>query len=129
MSQRETILDALRATLSGLCSGRVYRTRKEQLPSVPAIVIRPESEDDPGEMLGCTDATLTVAIAIYAKGDTPDQAADSTLAAVLDALKPDSTLGLGSDIQVKPTRRIDWNFENYDDAEVILRLEITYRTF
>lgn len=129
MSQRETILATLRTSLSGLCAGRVYRSRKEQLPALPAIVIRPDSEEDSGEMLGCTDATLSVAIAIYAQGDIPDQAADPVLADVLAALKTDATLGLGSDVQIKPERRIDWAFEAYGDAEVTLRLEISYRTF
>lgn len=129
MSQRETILATLKTTLSSLCAGRVYRTRKEQLPALPAIIIRPDSESDEGLMLGCTDATLSVAIAIYASGDTPDQAADETLSAVLGTLKADSTLGFGSDVQIQPARRVDWAFENYDDAEVTLRIDIQYRTF
>lgn len=129
MSQRETILAALKTSLSGLCSGRVYRTRKEQFPALPAIVIRPDAENDPGEMLGCTDATLSVAIAIYAKGEIPDQAADPVLADVLTALKSPVALGLGTDALIMPARRIEWAFENYDDAEVTLRIDIQYRTF
>ena len=74
MSARETILAALLTALSGLCSGHVYRSRKEQMPAIPAIVIRPEVEEDPGEMLGCSDLTLTVVIEIYARGEIPDQA-------------------------------------------------------
>lgn len=129
MSPRETLLAALQTTLSGLCAGRVYRSRKEQLPALPAIVIRPATEIDLGEMLGVTDATLTVAIAIYAQGDIPDQAADAVLADVLTALKTADPLGLGSDVQIKPARRIDWAFEAWDDAEVTLTIEISYRTF
>lgn len=129
MSQRETVLAALQTTLSGLCSGRVYRSRKEQLPGIPAIVIRPETEDDPGEMLGAYDATLSVAISVYAQGDIPDQAADAVIDAVLAALKANVTLGLGSDVQVKPGHRIEWNFETYDDVEAVLRIDIAYRTF
>lgn len=125
---REPILAALQSTLSGLCAGRVYRTRKEQLPALPAIVIRPDSENDPGDMLGVIDSTLSVAIAIYAQGEIPDQAADSVLEQVLAALRADSTLGL-SDTQLLPPRRIEWAFENYDDAEVTLRIDISYRTF
>lgn len=128
MSPRENVLAALVATLSPILPASVWRSRKEQLPTIPAIVVRPESEEDLGEMLGVTDATLTVAIEIYARGEIPDQAADPLLADVLDALKVDATLGLGSDVQVLPRRRIDWDIENYDDAGVTVRVDIDYRT-
>lgn len=129
MSARETLLEALRATLSPILPAAVWRSRNKQLPSLPAIVITPESEEDLGLMLGCTDATLTVAIAVYARAEIPDQAADPILSDILDALKVDSTLGLGSDVQVLPARRIEWGIENYDDGAATLRLDITYRTY
>lgn len=128
MSTRETLLDALCATLSPILPAAVWRSRKEQFPSLPAIVITPESEVDPGELLGCTDTTLTVAIAVYARGEIPDQAIDPVLDSVINALKVDPTLGLGSDVQILPGRRIEWDSENYDDGVATLRLEITYRT-
>ncbi len=127
MSLRESILSALQATLSSLCGGRVYRSRKEQLPSLPAIVIRPETEIDTGEMLTVVDLTLTVAIEIYARADIPDQAIDPLLADVLAALRADATLGLGSDVQIMPARRIDWDIQNYDDGAATLRFDIIYR--
>ncbi|QRM19557.1 DUF3168 domain-containing protein [Dechloromonas sp. TW-R-39-2] len=127
MSQREVVLAALKQALSGLCSGRVYRSRREQFPALPAIVIRPDADEDQGETLGYSDWNLTASIAIYATGETPDQAADSVLADVLGILKASPTLGLGSDVQVMPARRVDWAFENYDDAEVTLRIQIIYR--
>jgi hypothetical protein len=129
MSARDNILVALRTALSGLCDGRVYRSRLDQLPVLPAIIITPESETDTGDMLGCTDATLTVAISIYARADIPDQAIDPILAAVLAALRTDSTLGLGSDVQIQPSRRIDWDIQNYDDGAATLHIDITYRTY
>mgnify|MGYP001324539806 CR=1 FL=1 len=129
MSARDNILVALRTALSGLCDGRVYRSRLDQLPVLPAIIITPESETDTGEMLGCTDATLTVAISIYARADIPDQAIDPILAAVLAAIRTDSTLGLGSDVQIQPSRRIDWDIQNYDDGAATLHIDITYRTY
>lgn len=129
MSLREDILAALQATLAPILPASVWRSRKEQLPSLPAIVIRPEAEDDPGEMLGVTDSVLTVAIDIYAHGEIPDQAVDPILSDVLAALKADATLGLFSDVQILPRRRIEWSDENYDDALATLRIEILYRTF
>ncbi len=129
MSLRESILSALQTTLASLCGGRVYRSRQEQLPALPAIVIRPETENDPGEMLTVSDSTLTVAVEIYARGDIPDQAADPVLTAALSALRADSTLGLGSDVQILPARRVDWQIENYDDGAATLHIDILYRTY
>lgn len=128
MSTRETLLAALQTALSGLAGGRVYRSRKEQMPTLPAIVVRPESEEDPGDLLGVTDTVLTVAIEIYARGDIPDQAADVTLSAVYAAAIASPDLGLGSDVQILPGRSVTWEIENYDDAGVTLRLRILYRT-
>lgn len=127
MSARETLLAALQTTLSGLCSGRVYRSRKEQLPALPAIVIRPESEEGAGDLLGRQDATLLTAIDIYASGDIPDQTADPILAAVESALFAAPDLGLGPDVQIKPGRRIEWDIENFDDGRATLHIEIIYR--
>lgn len=133
MSPRETILSALQTLLldelAGLCGTHVYRSRKEQLPALPTVIVRPDVEDDPGEMIGCSDSTLTVIVEIYARGDIPDQAADPVLSAALAAIKPDDALGLGTDVQIKPARRIEWAIENYDDAGITLRIEITYRTY
>ncbi len=129
MSLREQILDALEATLQPILPAAVWRSRMEQLTSLPAIVITPMQEEDPGVLLGCTDSTLTVAIAIYARSDIPDQAADPILTQVLSALKADSTLGLGSDVNILPTRRIEWQRQNYDDGSATLLIDILYRTY
>lgn len=128
MSTRETLLNALHVALAGCAGGRVYRSRKEQLPTVPAIVIRPESEEDNGEMLGVTDTILVVAIDIYARGDIPDKAADATLSAAYAAIIAARDLGLGSDVQLMPGRTVTWNVDGYDDADVTLTLRYLYRT-
>jgi hypothetical protein len=128
MSTRETLLAALHTALSVLAGGRVYRSRKEQMPTLPAVVIRPEFEEDTGEMLGVTDTILTVAIEIYARGDIPDQAADATLSDVYAATIASPDLGLGSNVQILPGRSVTWEIEGYDDSGVTLRLRILYRT-
>ena len=129
MSIRESILSAMVVMLSSLCGGRIYRSRKEQLPTLPAIVIRPESESDDGETLGSRDINLIVAVDIYARGDIPDQAADSVLESALSLIDSDATLGMGSDVQIMPTRQIEWSIDNYDDVSATLRLQIFYRKF
>ncbi len=128
MSLRENILAALQVALSGIAGGRVYRSRKEQLPTLPAIVISPESEIDSGEALGVTDTELQVGITIYARGDIPDQAADSTLAAAYAAIIASSDLGLGSNVQIMPGREVTWAIDDYDDSSVTLHIRIQYRT-
>lgn len=128
-SPREVILAALQSALAPILPGAVWRSRTDQLPTLPAIVIRPESEEDPGQILTVHDVTLTVAIACYARGEIPEQALDPILSDVINALQSDPTLGLGSDVQVMPPRRIEWDSENDADARATLRVDITYRTF
>jgi hypothetical protein len=128
MSTRETILAALQVALASVAGGRVYRARKEQLPTLPAVIIRPESEEDTGEALGVTDTTINVSFDVYARGDIPDQAADATLSAVYAALIPNPTLGLGSDVQIMPGRIVTWDVDDYDDSRTTLMMRIQYRT-
>ena len=126
---RESILSALQSALYSFAGGRVYRSRKEQLPQLPAIVIRPESEDELGEMVGCVDSRLTVAIEVYAKGDIPEQAAETTLNQILGVMRLADPLGLGPDVQISHNRRITWNVDGYDDAQVVVLIEINYRNY
>lgn len=128
MSTRENVLAAIATALSGLASGRVYRSRREQLSTLPAIVIEPERESASEEALGVTDRRLDVAIAVYANGDIPDNAADSTLAAAWAALYATPTLGLGSNVQLEPGHAVEWDFDDFDYVRAILRVTINYRT-
>lgn len=128
MSQRETILAAVQSSLSALAGGRVYRARREQLPALPAIVITPVSDVSADSLLGVVDRVLTVDIAVYARGDIPDQAADSLVDQVTQILSASNALGLGSDVEIRPGIDIDPNFESYDDIQVVVRLVIDYRT-
>ncbi len=128
MSTRDNILAAFQTTLSALASGRVYRSRLEQLPALPAIVIEPDREDAEESMLGVMDATLDVQISLYARGDTPDNAADALLSSVHSAISADLSLGLGSDVQVMPRRRVSWDFDRYDEARVVVGYTVAYRT-
>ena len=128
MSTRDSVLAAFQTTLSSLASGRVYRSRLEQLPAIPAIVITPDAEEAEEKLLGVMDAELTVTVAIYAKGDTPDNAADALLASVHSALCADLSLGLGSNVQILPRRRVGWEFDQYDEARLAVRYTVFYRT-
>jgi hypothetical protein len=128
MSTRETILAAIATALSGVAGGRVYRSRREDLGTLPAVVITPDGEEAEEAVLGVTDRRLVVAVDVYAKGDTPDTAADATLAAAWAALAAAPTLGLGTDVQLWPAHSIDWDFEDFDYARATLRVTYLYRT-
>lgn len=129
MSTRDTILEAFRTTLvnAGVASGNCYRSRQEQLPALPAVVINPSRETAEEQFIGVMDAELDVDVEIYANGDTPDNAADATLAAAHAALMADLSLGV-ADAQIVPRRSVDWQFENYDNARVTARYTVRFRT-
>lgn len=128
MSARETILAAIAAALSGVAGGHVYRSRREQLDALPAVVIEPAAESASEIVLGYMDRRLQVAIHVFAKGDTPDGAADATLSSVWYALYANPSLGLGSDVQIDPTHELEWDFEDYDHVRATLRITLNYRT-
>lgn len=128
MSTRETLLAAVAATLSGVASGRVYRSRREQLPVLPAVIVTPSSESAEEELIGIGYRRLDIAIDVYASGDTPDTAADAVLAAAWAALAADPGLGLGSEVQLRMAHSIDWDFEEYDHVRATLRVTLDYRT-
>lgn len=128
MSTRETILAAVATALAGVAGGRVYRSRREQLPTLPAVIVEPLSEVAEETVLGLTDRRLTVGVQVLAKGDTPDNAADATLAAVWSALAVANALGLGSEVQIEPMHEIDWDFEDFDHCRASLRVGVIYRT-
>lgn len=128
MSTRDTILAAVATALSGVAGGRVYRSRREQIPTLPAVIIEPISEDAEERALSRMDRLLSVGVSVLAKGDTPDNAADATLAAAWAALYAAPDLGQGSDVQIDPRHTIEWDFEDYDYCRATLRVSVMYRT-
>ena len=128
MSTRETILAAFATVMASVASGRVYRSRKEQLPTLPAVIIEPVGATASELSLGAMDHDLTVTVAVYAKGDTPDNAADATLLAGHTALIADRALGLGNGITLMPDFSADWSFEDFDYFRASHTYRVTYRT-
>ena len=130
MSTRETILAAFATVMSSVASGRVYRSRKEQLPTLPAVIIEPVGVESTELALGAMDHDLTVTVAVYAKGDTPDTAADATLLAGHTALIADRALGLGAanGVTLLPGFTADWSFEDYDYVRASHTYRVMYRT-
>lgn len=131
MSTRETILAAAASTLvtASVAAGRIYRTRREQLGTLPAVVVEPGRQAGQETMLGVMDHEFEIACRVFAQGDVPETAADATIAAMHAALFANLSLGLGSDVQLLP--RYDMsepNIENYDSVEIVVRYPVTYRT-
>lgn len=128
MSTRETVLAAIAAQLSGVAGGRVYRSRREQIDALPAVVIEPVSAEATEVVLGAVDHELTVAVAVLANGETPDGAADATLVDVHAALVADRSLGLGNGVTLLPGFSTDWDFEAFDFVRAENRYRVVYAT-
>ena len=127
MSTRDTLLAAMATALASVASGRVYRTRREQLPTLPAIIVSPLSEEAAENVTGQLDRRLTVGVDVYAKGDTPDNAADSVLAAAWTALQGASSLNTAG-VQLEMAHDVAWDYEDYDNVRATLRVTLNYRT-
>ena len=128
MTTREDVLAAFATKLASVASGRVYRSRREQLPTLPAVIVEPDSARSEELALGAMDHELVVRVEVLAKGDTPDSAADATLLAAHTALIADRSLGLSNGIPLLPEFETDWNFDDYDYVRATHRYKVTYRT-
>lgn len=130
MSAREDVLNAFVTKIgSGTSAGsRVYRTRREQLPALPALVVEQAGIQSEQIVLGYTDHTLNVDLIAYASGDTPDSAADTVLAEANALLQADPSLGL-SGVSLLPNYSVDApDVEQYDNARLVHRYQVFYRT-
>lgn len=133
MSTRETILAAVQTILvnASVAAGRVYRARREQIETLPAVEIDMVSAASQSSApLGVADHSLVFAVAALAKGDTPETAVDATLAAAHAALlAAGPTLGLGADVQLLPEWEAESpDIEQFDYVRLAHRYTVLYRT-
>ena len=129
MSARESILAALQALLAPLvAAGCIDRSRREQLPGLPAIVLRPGREVANEQLMGVTDRRLSVQVEVYASGPVPDAAADAVLAGAWAALAANRSLGVGIDAIVEGDHEIGWEFAATDQVRATLTVYVNYRT-
>lgn len=131
MSTCETILAAIKTKLvnANVAAGQIHHTRREQISVLPCVEIEQAGMQSQENVIGMTDHSLTVAVAVLAKGDIPDSAADPVRMAVHAALMADLSLGLGNDVQL----RVNWEtadpeVDNYDYARIVHRYTVDYRT-
>ena len=130
MSAREDVLNAFVSQIgTGTSAGaRVYRTRREQLPALPALMIEQAGIQSEQIVLGYTDHTLSVDLIAFASGDTPDSAADTVLAEAHALLMADPSLGV-SGVSLLPAYSVEApDVEQYDNARLAHRYQVFYRT-
>jgi len=130
MSTRETILAAVAASLSGVAGGRIYRRRQEQIDTLPAVEVEFSGSNSGGAPLGVSDHEMRVRVAVLAKGDVPETAADATLVSVHTALLATIDLGLGNDVQLDPDNweAPDPEISDYDYIRQPHIYTVRYRT-
>ena len=135
MSTRETILAAIQTVLlaagavTALVGTRVYRTRREQIATVPAIQIEQDGIESEQIVLGYTDHTMDVVVTAFGEDDTPDKAPDATLSAAHAALMADPTLGQSGGVQILPNYSVDApNVDGIDFRAIAHRYRIFFRT-
>lgn len=130
MSLSEQILEGVKTRLvtANVAGGRVYRSRRQALHTLPAIVVEPFIQRTKQEHTGgAEDSTLIVAVRTFVEGETPDSVADPIVRAIVAALKADPTLGIGADVQLQGDYEINWDFEDYDVARADMAFRVLYR--
>jgi hypothetical protein len=133
-TKREQILAAVATTLAATsgATGRVYRSRQEAFSrnESPAVVIEPGPESIAAEPVSTCkiDHTMTLVVAVYARGTIPDQVADPVVKSVHSLLMADRSIG-GRVMDIWPQGR-DPQFEKGDLAAVweVLTYRVRYRT-
>lgn len=134
VTKQEQILAAVATTLASVdgATGRVWRSRQEAFSrnESPAVVIEPGPDTAATEPVSTCkiDWTFTLVVAIYARGEVPDQVADPVVHSVHSLLMADRNLG-GLVMDIWPLSR-DPQFDKAELAAVwvVLSYRVRYRT-
>ena len=131
-SRREQILFYAATALAGttLVGGRIYRSRVDAFSreEAPAIVVEP-GMDRAVEFSSCKlDWTLELIIAVYTRGQVPDQLADPIIVDVNSKLMADRSMG-GLAIDILPAM-VDPQRDKADLTSLwtVLTYKARYRT-
>lgn len=131
-SRREQILSYAAAALAGttLVGSRIYRSRVDAFSreEAPAIVVEP-GIDRAVEFSSCKlDWTLELIIAVYTRGQVPDQLADPIIVDVNSRLMADRSMG-GLAIDILPAM-VDPQRDKADLTSLwtVLTYKVRYRT-
>lgn len=131
-SRREQILEHVANVLAGttLVGSRIYRSRVEAFSreEAPAIVVEPAQDRGQAFSTCKIDWTLDLIVAVYTRGQIPDQLADPIVVDVHSRLMADRTLnGLAIDImpvQHDPQR----DKADFTSLWYVLTYQVRYRT-
>lgn len=132
VSIREQIIAAVAETLANTegVDGRVWRSRREALSrnEASAIVIEPASEPRQIYAIHKLDASLELAVAVFARGPIPDQIADPIAADAHIRIMADRSVS-GLAIDVIPGQ-VDWQRDGTDPLSLwmVSMYRIRYRT-
>ena len=131
-SKREQILAAITTSLAGT-SGvgtRIYRSRVEAFArnEAPAIVVEGGRETAATYSTCKLDWSMDVLVAIYARGNIPDQLADPVRVSAHAKLMADRSIG-GLAIDIVPTS-VDPQLESADQPALwmVCTYQVRYRT-
>lgn len=131
-SRREQILAYVASALTGTVQvgSRIYRSRTEAFArdEAPAIVIEPAGDRAQTYSTCRLDWTLNVLVAIYVRGNIPDQLADPIAVDVHSRLMADRGLG-GLAIDIVPTD-VDYQRDKADLTSLwqVNSYQVRYRT-
>ena len=129
-SRREQILAKIASVLSGNQQIGVYRSRVEALSrdDLPAIVIRPDTETIDNTSLGIAVRLLEIELMVHARGEIPDQAADSIVAWMHATLMADQTLGGLCGRVIERETKYEFVDADYPAVQISVKYEIKYHT-
>ena len=129
---REQIIATIAETLADTegVEGRVWRSRREALArnEASAIVIEPSTEPRQVYAIHKLDASLELAVAVFARGNIPDQIADPIAADAHSRIMADRSVG-GLAIDVIPGT-VDWQRDGTDPLSLwmVSMYQIRYST-
>lgn len=132
MSKREQVISAFVAALAGTTgvSNRIFRNRLDPMSQseLPAVVVRPLTDESTQTTIPYLDWELTLEVAIVASGEVPDAICDPILADINNRLVTDAPLaGLIKDFDLV---QVTWEFNNTDrlSCAAIARYIVKYRS-
>ena len=130
MSLREQIIEAIKLALVNQTTAmdRVFRSREEAITreETPAIIVRPDVEDDDTFSDVIVRNTLTVQVAIMTRGLVPDSLADSVAVAAHRIIVTDLNLA-SLVVKVRKTGS-KWDFDEADSTAgtLLMMYQVTY---
>lgn len=129
MSLRKDILEALEAQIAAATGAPTFKTRRDPIPEekLPAIVIEPDREPNSQQVIGRTDAVLTVAISVLFTGAATDSANDALISQLQQLIENGLSVGTPDDgVQIGPDHDIEFDDESIELGRATFRVQAGY---